>query len=128
MVAVLIGFIILWGAVRITRESSDILLEAVPKHLRIDDVTGSIRGIDGVEEVHDVHIWTITTGIYAMSAHVRINDRLVSASTDLVRVINETLQRKFAINHTTLQLECESCATGQVCGLGNDPRGGITAH
>ena len=115
LVAILIGIIILWGAVRITRESMEILLEAVPKHIHINAVDESIRQVTGVEDVHDLHIWTITSGIYAMSAHVRITDQMVSKSTEVVRIINEKLENQFSINHTTIQLECESCPNGLVC-------------
>ena len=121
VIAILIGGIILWGAARLVIESVDILLEAAPKHIDIDRVIEAITGIKGVEEVHDMHIWTITSGIHALSAHVRIEDQTVSRSAEIVAKINEDLARYFNISHTTLQLECESCPTGFVCEV-NTPR------
>ena len=74
IVALFIGLIILWGAGRIVAESVDILLEAVPKHVETARVIEVIKDIPGVNEVHDIHIWTITSSIYALSAHLVIDD------------------------------------------------------
>lgn len=117
LIAILIGIVILWGATRIASESIDILLEGVPKHIKVDEVAASIQQVMGVEDVHDLHIWTITSGIYAMSAHVRIDDQMVSKSTEVIQLINEKLEHEFSLNHTTLQLECKSCPNGLVCKL-----------
>ncbi len=117
IVAVVIGVVILWGAVRIVREASDILLESVPPHVRIEDVSAAVKKVAGVVDMHDVHIWTITSGIYALSAHLSIADQTVSQSCDIVTKVNELLAADFNITHTTLQLECDSCPTGLVCNL-----------
>jgi cobalt-zinc-cadmium efflux system protein len=113
--AIVIGCIIIWGAVRIVSESVNILLEAVPKHIEIAEVIGSIRDVPGVNEVHDIHLWTITSNIYALSAHLKIDDQMVSSSVDIVTTVRRKLAQRFNISHTTLQLECESCPTGIVC-------------
>ena len=117
ILAVVIGVVILWGAVRIVRESVDILLESVPEHVQIEKVTAAVKSVTGVEDLHDVHIWTITSGIYALSAHLSIADQTVSQSCDIVTKVNAVLAENFNITHTTLQLECESCPTGLVCNL-----------
>jgi cobalt-zinc-cadmium efflux system protein len=70
-----------------------------------------------VRDVHDVHLWTITSGIYALSCHLLIEDRMVSASGHIVEEVNEVLNQKFGIGHSTLQLECEECANSPVCRL-----------
>jgi cobalt-zinc-cadmium efflux system protein len=119
-IAVIIGFIILWGAVHLVRESVDILLEAVPSHISIDDVLGMLKEVPGVDEVHDVHIWTLTSDIYALSAHLIIQDQSVSGSAEIVERVNHDLSEHFNITHTTLQLECERCSTcpaGNVCNI-----------
>ena len=115
--SVVIAMIILWGAVRIVGESADVLLEAVPKHIETSGVIDFIRNIPGVNEVHDIHIWTITSNIYALSAHLVIDDQMVSKSLDIVKTVRQGLARRYNISHTTLQLECESCPTGVVCEL-----------
>jgi cobalt-zinc-cadmium efflux system protein len=117
LIAVVIGCIILWGAVRLVIESTDILLEAVPGHITIEKVVDTIKAIPGVDDIHDIHIWTITSGIYALSAHVLIEDRMVSGSTEIVEKVNNNLASHFNITHTTLQLECESCPSGYICNI-----------
>jgi cobalt-zinc-cadmium efflux system protein len=117
IIAIVIGAVILWGAVRIVRESVDILLESVPPHVRIEDVAAAVKKVEGVADMHDIHIWTITSGIYALSAHLSITDQMVSQSCDIITKVNAVLAASFDITHTTLQLECESCPTGLVCNL-----------
>jgi len=117
ILAVVIGIVILWGAIRIVRESANILLESVPEHAEMEKVTAAVKSIPGVKDLHDVHIWTITSGIYALSAHVSIDDQMVSQSCDILTQINGVLAENYNITHTTLQLECESCPTGLVCNL-----------
>jgi cobalt-zinc-cadmium efflux system protein len=117
IIAIVIGVVILWGAVRIVRESVDILLESVPKEVKIEEVTAAVKKIEGVEDLHEIHIWTLTSGIYALSAHLKITDQTVSASCDILIKVNEVLEHSFNITHTTLQMECESCPTGFLCNL-----------
>ncbi len=115
VVAVVIGLIILWGAGRVVSEATNILLEAVPRHIDIAEVIDAIRNMPGVNEIHDTHIWTITSNIYALSAHLVIDDQMVSKSVQIVRSVRRELSQRFNISHTTLQLECGSCPTGLVC-------------
>jgi cobalt-zinc-cadmium efflux system protein len=117
ILAVVIGCVILWGAFRIVREAADILLESVPAHVRTEEVIGAIQEIPGVKDLHDVHIWTITSGIYALSAHLNIQDQMVSESNTILTRVNELLAEDYNITHTTLQLECDSCPNGLVCNL-----------
>ncbi|MFC2034341.1 cation diffusion facilitator family transporter [Chloroflexota bacterium] len=117
VIAVLIGFIILWGAIRIVKSSTDILLEAVPSHIDVNEVVKTIKNVPGIVDIHDIHIWTLTSNIHALSAHLEIEDQTVSRSTDIVITVNKNLAEHFNITHTTLQLECESCPTGLVCNI-----------
>jgi cobalt-zinc-cadmium efflux system protein len=117
ILAVVIGVVILWGAVRIVKESVDILLESVPPHVEVEKVAEAVKAVPDVVDMHDIHIWTITSGIYALSAHLSIADQTVSQSCDIITRVNRLLADDFNITHTTLQLECESCPTGLVCNL-----------
>ncbi|MFC1938518.1 cation diffusion facilitator family transporter [Chloroflexota bacterium] len=117
IIAVFIGCIILWGAVRLVGESLDILMEAVPRHIQVKEVIEGIKSVPGVEDVHDIHIWTITSGIHALSAHLRIEDQTVSRSAEIVKIVNQNLARYYNIRHTTLQLECEGCPSGIICDI-----------
>ena len=118
IISIVIGLLILRGAVALVWESSDILLEAVPKHLDVVRISNAVSRIKGVRDIHDVHLWTITSGMYALSCHVLIEDQMVSNSTQIVGEINQTLSREFGIGHSTLQLECEECQNSPVCHLG----------
>jgi len=118
IIAILIGIIILWGALNLVRESADILMETVPKQMPLDKVTEVVKGVKGVVELHDVHIWIITSGIYALSTHILIEDQMLSHTSEIIAEINRELEQKFNITHTTFQLECEkcdNCAQGLVC-------------
>jgi cobalt-zinc-cadmium efflux system protein len=117
IIAVLIACVILWGAARLVIESVDILLEAVPKYIKVEDVVAAIKCIPGVNDVHDIHVWTVTSGLYALSAHVVIEDRTVGQSSEIVRAITDDLAERFDIKHSTLQLECTDCPTGTICGV-----------
>lgn len=115
-VSVLIGILILISALRLVSESTNILLEGVPKHIDINLLVEEVKRSPGVRDFHDVHIWTITSGVYALSGHVLIEDQMISRSTEILNAITELLRGKFRIAHTTLQLECEKCPS-VVCDL-----------
>jgi cobalt-zinc-cadmium efflux system protein len=117
LIAVIIGVIILVGAVRLVRESVDILLEAVPKQVAVEKVIRTLKELSGVEDVHDIHIWTITSGMFALSAHLVVQDRMVSQSAEIMATANQALADHYNITHTTLQLECDTCPTGNVCSI-----------
>jgi len=117
IISIFIGLLILRGAVSLVLESSDILLEAVPKHLDVAQIISALKEIEGVKDVHDVHLWTITSGIYALSCHLQIEDRMVSSSSHIVEAVNQALSHKFGIGHSTLQLECGECENSPVCRL-----------
>jgi cobalt-zinc-cadmium efflux system protein len=123
IIAIVIGIIILVGAVQLLRESSDILLEAVPKHIQMDKVLQIAKKVPGVEDIHDLHVWTITSGIYALSAHVIVKDIMMSNTRQILDDIGSRMEKEFGISHTTLQLECElgaDCPEGTVCYLNRD--------
>lgn len=120
IIAMVIGVIILWGAVRLVRESVDILSDIVPKHIPVDKVIEAIKNIPGVADVHDIHIWTLTSGVHALSAHVLVTDRMVSGSAGIIQAAKQELEQHFNIMHSTLQLECEkceSCPEGAICDM-----------
>ncbi|MDX1578654.1 MAG: cation diffusion facilitator family transporter [Gemmatimonadota bacterium] len=97
-----IGVLIAWSAWRLTREAVAVLMEGVPGHLDIDEVREAMLATEGVADVHDLHVWTITSGFVALSAHLvpRVSDH----AGVLERVTRE-LERRFGIDHTTIQVE-----------------------
>jgi cobalt-zinc-cadmium efflux system protein len=117
ILSALIGVIILRGAYSVVKETANILLEAVPEHINLERLIQEIEALEGVESFHDVHLWTITSGIYALSGHVLIRDQMVSESLQVLERVRTHLQEMYNIRHTTLQVECRSCEAGFVCRL-----------
>ena len=103
-----IAIVIALGALRLVREAVDVLLEAAPAGLSLDEVSRTIGAIPGVIEVHDLHVWCITTGLPALSGHVRIAGGATGSSDDMLNRIKQTVHERFGIVHTTLQLESTS--------------------
>ncbi|RJP29579.1 MAG: cation transporter [Candidatus Omnitrophota bacterium] len=98
--------IIIW-AVKLLIDSGNILLESAPKHLDIDAVIAALKSeIKGVYEVHHVHAWTISSSMYALTAHVVIEDCSISQANELLKHINNLVKEKFHISHTNIQFEC----------------------
>jgi len=98
-----IGLLIAFNSWTLIKQAVNILLEATPRHVRIPDVVRAMRAIPGVQEVHDVHLWTITTGMEAMSGHVIVED--VQRSAVILAGLNALVADRFGIRHTTFQLE-----------------------
>lgn len=114
LISILIGGLILWGAYSLVRESIGILIEATPKDINVEEMIDDLLRIEGVKEVHHLHLWTITSGIYAMSAHVLIDDLLISKSTQILEEIERLLQGRYSMEHITIQFESESCGDALV--------------
>jgi cobalt-zinc-cadmium efflux system protein len=103
-----IGGAILVGAYHVLKETVDILLESTPMGLELEEVYRAIEGIDGIKGVHDLHIWSITSGMTALSGHVILDSVTLANSDDLLNCIKSMLTERFRIDHTTIQVESES--------------------
>src|SRR5579864_1617420 len=102
---VLIAGFVLWSSLGILHESGHILLEGLPRQMRLPEVARSILEISGVQEVHDIHIWTIGAGHHALSCHIRIPDMHMEESEKILTAIRARLADSFGIQHTTVQFE-----------------------
>ncbi|UCC61357.1 MAG: cation transporter [Dehalococcoidia bacterium] len=123
IISLMIGFIIVLAAWRILREGMRVLLEATPPHVNTEEMVEALLRHPGVKDVHDVHIWSISPELHAMSCHVLINDIPTSEAADIRGAIQEVLRRQFDIDHVTLQMECEQCAANDLfCSLKFAPR------
>lgn len=100
-----IAALVLWSTNGLLREAGNILLEGLPKGIQLESVARSILSIKGVQEVHDIHIWTIGTDLRALSCHVRIPDMHMDESEKILKSILERLASDFHITHTTIQFE-----------------------
>lgn len=89
------------------RETTDILLEATPKSVNLAALVADIQQIQRVEGVHDVHVWSITNGMYALSAHIQTANMPLSECALMIQEIKSLLRETYRIGHTTLQFECD---------------------
>ena len=103
--ACVIAVLVLVSAWGLLRESLDVLMEAVPGHIDLDRLRGEMEEVRGTRRVHDLHVWTLTTGRYALAAHAVI-DADVNGEAVLEQM-RELLATRFAVQHVTIQLECE---------------------
>jgi len=105
LIGIGIGAMVLWSGTGILRESGHILLEGLPRSMRLDEVAGALLRVEGVQEVHDVHIWTLGTDLQALSCHICIPDMHMEESEKLLASVREVLASEFHITHTTIQFE-----------------------
>jgi cobalt-zinc-cadmium efflux system protein len=106
--SILIGGLILYSSYALVRDAVDVLLEAVPRDIDLAGVTHAIDGMPHVVAVHDLHVWTITSGLHALSAHIVVRQCDANERDQLITSLKQMLAEQFKISHTTLQLESES--------------------
>jgi cobalt-zinc-cadmium efflux system protein len=109
ILSILIGIAIVWSGWGIIRESLNILLEGLPKGLELRNVSAELSGVEGVIDVHDLHIWSLGSDSRALSCHVLIDDMPPSESDSILQRINDVLCARFQIRHTTVQFEHVKC-------------------
>ena len=119
--SVAISVLIIWSSWKLIREATNVLLEGTPAHINLAAVEDAILATDGVEDVHDLHVWTITSGREALSAHV-IHARTV-VQPELLKELRAKLHDRFGVDHLTIQMETEDfedetfhfCHVGTAC-------------
>ncbi len=109
-----IALIIAWGSVRLLREAGHILLEGVPTGVDLNAVVTKMRAVEGVNDIHHLHVWSICSHISALSAHIDILPEYRLRQGEIVGTIEQMLEHDYHITHTTLQGECSRCVTGPV--------------
>lgn len=110
ILSILIGALIVWTAWGIIKESLNILLEGLPRGIKLQQVIDSMKRVEGVLDVHDLHIWSLGSKTHALSCHVLIEDMPPSESEVILRRLNGMLCDRYDIDHTTVQFEHEKCA------------------
>jgi len=120
-----IGALILWSGFGIVRETLNILLEGTPQGIKLDRVVATICAVDGVNDVHDLHVWSIGSETAALSCHISIADIPPSVSERILREVKERLHDEFHIDHTTIQFENVVCEVAHGCVI---PVGGEEGH
>lgn len=109
LVSVLIGGLILLSSGRVVRQALHILTEGTPEGIPLKQVRDAMGQVPGVSGVHDLHVWTVSPGFVALSAHVTMADQPLIATQDVQAQIRHTLLEQFGIEHTTIQVECSHC-------------------
>lgn len=106
LISIFIGILILFSSWSLVRDSLSVLMQAVPKGIRLEEVRQTIESVQGVSEVHDLHVWAVTSDIFTLSAHAVLANG--GDSHAVLNGIEETLKERYNIEHTTIQLEIES--------------------
>jgi cobalt-zinc-cadmium efflux system protein len=109
LASILIAVVIVWTVVGIVREALDILLEATPRDVDVNALVAAMSSVRGVRGVHDLHVWSLTQNLRALSAHLVTDDVTISEGARVQRQINALLHEQYGIAHATLQLECIGC-------------------
>jgi cobalt-zinc-cadmium efflux system protein len=123
--SLLIAALILWSSIAIVRETLNILLEGTPRDVSLPEIRVSLQEIDGVENVHDLHVWCLGSQTRALATHVTIADIPTSETSRILTEINATLRTRFRIHHTTIQFENADCEVSHGCAM---PVETVSAH
>jgi cobalt-zinc-cadmium efflux system protein len=110
-----IAALILWSGFGIVRETLNILLEGTPRGMKLEKIEAAMRSIEGVNDVHDLHVWSIGSETHALSCHIAIADIPLSVSERILRDVKECLHHDFRIDHTTIQFEHVVCEVAHGC-------------
>ncbi len=110
-----IGALVLWTSFGVIRDSLNILLEGTPRGMDVDRLAQRIMSIEGVIDVHDLHVWSLGSETHALSCHIRIADLRASESEAILKAVNEAVAHDFHIHHTTIQFEHEVCEVAHGC-------------
>ena len=118
IISFVIAIFILYGSWSLLMECVDVLLEAVPKGLSIEEIKTEMEEMPEVSEVHDLHVWTVTSGVPSLSCHVKVKEN--ADATKVLKSLTHILEHKFHIDHVTIQIEPVSFEhTGEHCRLGH---------
>ncbi len=117
IVGMAIAAAVLVGSFRLLRETAHVLLEGVPRDVDLHVVAEAIRAVPGVDDIHDLHIWTICSHVLALSVHITVGDRSSPARDEIVQAVNDDLRVRFGITETTIQTERDPCRTDELIHL-----------
>ena len=115
ILSILIAAMILWSSIAIIRETLNILLEGTPRNLKLGEVRNAMAAVEGVLDVHDLHVWSLGSQSHALASHITIAEMPMSECSSILEGINCALRERFHITHTTIQFETTGCETTHGC-------------
>lgn len=115
LLSLIIATMILWSSWGIVRETLHILLEGTPRSLDLGEIRAAMQGVEGVVNVHDLHVWSLTSQSHALSSHVQVIEMQLAESEAVLERINHQLRDHFGIHHSTIQIEVTDCPTVDGC-------------
>ncbi|MBI3779802.1 MAG: cation transporter [candidate division NC10 bacterium] len=117
LLSLVIGLLILVGSWDIVAETLNVLMEGVPRGVDVDRLLQAVQSFPEVKDTHDLHVWSLSSHVYAMSCHLQVADLPVSQGNQLLDRISQMLKERFGIAHTTIQLEADACPPQEACSL-----------
>jgi cobalt-zinc-cadmium efflux system protein len=130
-VSIGVGTLIAWQAWRLLKSTTEILMESTPRDMELDELSRAIEGTAGVESVHDLHVWSLSSEVRALSAHVVLDGHPSLEEAQAVgNRVKRSVSAPFHIAHATLELECENCVDdGSWCAMSDiDIPAATTSH
>jgi cobalt-zinc-cadmium efflux system protein len=115
VLSLIISAMIFWSSLSIVRETLHILLEGTPRAVDLAEIRSAMQAVGGVVNVHDLHIWSLTSQSHAMACHVQIEEMQMTESEAVIERLNHQLRDHFGIHHTTIQIEITGCETVDGC-------------
>lgn len=109
IVSIVFALLVLWSSWSIFTESIQMLLEGIPVGMELNEVESSIRNVNGVLNMHDLHVWTISSGLIACSCHILVAEQGISSGQKILNDVAHMLEHDFKISHSTIQIEVEDC-------------------
>ena len=109
IISAIIGLLILASSIGLLKESVHVLMEGAPQNINLKRLSNDIMKIKGVQEIHDLHVWSISSDVYALGSHILIDADSIKSMNKTVSRINSMLKSKYNIKYTTIQSECEKC-------------------
>jgi len=115
LLSLIIAALILWSSVGIVRETLNILLEGTPRGMDVSKIRSAMAAVDGVLEVHDLHVWSLGSNWHELASHVTVGDQPMERLKTIQEALHCAVRDRFHIAHTTIQLERERCETINDC-------------
>jgi cobalt-zinc-cadmium efflux system protein len=123
VVSLLIAGLILYSSFGVLRESATVLLEGTPSGMDMPAVIAAIKGVTGVLDVHDLHVWMVGPGVVACSCHILVAEQSIREGQQVLRAVVHDIEHRFHITHTTVQIEVEGCEVDDMYCTGRHAHG-----